>query len=78
MDNFSLYQILDTAPDSGKMICTCGFDLHGGSSASLTRWMHAAICFATGHSQTALPGGMSCKTVFVPACESVWVPSLLA
>lgn len=71
MDNF-----YHTDPDSCKMICACRFNLHGGSSASLTRWMHTAICFATGNSQTALLRGMSWKTVFVPAYESVWVPLL--
>lgn len=72
MDNFSLYQALDTAPDSGKVLCACGLNLWGGLSGS-----HKVGAGSTDHSQTALPRGVSYTTALVAACQSVWVPSLL-
>lgn len=55
LDSFSCYQILDTAPDSGKVICVCGISLRRGLSTFFTRWMHAAYCMFCHRSFTDSP-----------------------
>lgn len=78
MDNFSFYQILNAAPDSGKIICACGFNLHGGLSASLSLDGCMQQSVLPQVIRIVLLSGVSYKTVFVAACENVWVPSLLS